>query len=199
MKALYLILIFMLGCSVINSQSMRFGIAGNFLVSNKYYTYQFGPSALAEYSFKDIPISINGSIRVYISELSKNHLPGYNNNILSIGTSINYYPLKWSIMPFIGIGVSYNSNSLKPGGMPAFVNGNILSVRNADENISFELTGGIKFSAASPVNFIVEVTQTFSKSGEIIITNNITQKIEDKKEINIFNSLFLKLGILFQI
>ncbi len=181
------------------SQPMRIGVSGNFLIGNKYYDYQFGPSLIAEYSFEKIPISIRASTSIYFSELSSNYLPGYDNNVFRIGALVNYFPIDWAIEPFIGLGIFYNFNSIKAGGMPATINGSTQYIENFDNDFSLELSAGIKFSAKTPFNFIVEIAQDFSKSRELITFNTFNKAITDKKEIDIFNSLFVRFGLLFQI
>ncbi len=199
MKKKFFITILLLGNICLFPQSLRIGVGGNFLISNKYYDYQFGPSFLAEYSFEKIPFSIKASTGIYFSELSNEYLPGYVNYPFNFGISINYFPINWAIEPYVGIGAFYYSNSLKAGGMPATINGNIQGIDNSDNNFSLEVIGGIKFSAKTPVNFIVEISQDFSKSRDLISYNPLTRVVIDKKKINIFNSMTVRFGLLFQI
>ena len=198
MKKLVLILVFLLS-SCIYTQTIKIGVSGNFLEGNKYYNYQFGPSFSAEYSFEHIPLTITPAIRLYVSELNDAFLPGYNNNVFGIEASLNYYPINWEIEPYLGAGVYYYSNSMKPGGMISIINGNIQHVENSNNNFSVEITGGIKFSAKSPINFIMEVTKTYSKKANLITSDFYDGSIISEKEINIFNSLFIRLGLLFNI
>jgi len=195
-----LILIFLSLNNFVYSQAFRLGFAGNFLTGNKYYNYQVGPSVLAEYKFDNIPLTINGSVRLlFISELTEKYLPGYNNNAVGFGASVNYFPFIWHIQPYIGLGLYYYSNDIKAGGNVAEVDQHINYISNADNNFSAELTGGLKFSAQTPINFIVEVTQSFSKQADLISSDPVSHIILEKKKISIFNSLFVRLGILFEI
>jgi hypothetical protein len=195
MKTLFFSVIFFLINTSVSAQFLRLGVEGNFLTGNKYYSYQFGPALLAEYSFENLPISITGSVRVHISELNDEYLAGYNNNIIGYGLSVNYYPIYWVIEPYIGVGVFYNSNTLEPGGMPNLING----VINADNNIAAELIGGIKFASRTPINFFIEITQTFSKSAQLVTAEELSNVIIERKDIKLFNSLFLSIGLLFKI
>ena len=199
MKKVLLLIIFLVYTINVNSQSFILGITGNFLTGNKYYSYQFGPALLAECSFESIPISIVGTVRGYISELRKDYLPGYNNNVFSIGASVNYFPINWAIEPYVGFGIFYNSNDIKTGGMRSSVNGNYLYLENADNYFSGDISMGVKFSANTPINFIVEVARTFSKPVGLIKADMVTNEILSKDEIFLFNSLFVKFGLLFQL
>jgi len=198
MRSLLLIILTTIINISIYSQ-FRLGVGGSILTGNKYYSYQVGPSIIAEYSLREIPISLSSSIGVHISELSKDYLPGYNNTVFNLCASINYYPITWVIKPYLGLGVIYNSNSFETGGMPAVHEGNIVSLTNVDNNISAELKGGFKFSADSPINFYIEVAQTFSNSAYLVTYDVINDNIIKKTEVSIFNSFFTKLGILFKI
>lgn len=192
------ILFFITGTTQINSQSIKLGLAGNFLVGNKYYNYQLGPSLMGKYSFESLPVSMIVGIRFYTSELDNDYLPGYSNNVFSFGASIYYNPIHWAIEPYVGAGVYYNSNRLKPGGMPASVNGAIISVKNADNNISGEITVGITLSANDPLNIVVELTQSFSKPAILVASDEVNNTLNERS-IKIFNSLFIRVGILFKI
>jgi len=199
MKKILFVAILLLGNINLLPQSIRIGFSGNFLVSNKYYNYQFGPSLIAEYSFEKIPISIKATTGIYFSELNNEYLPGYVNYPFNFGFSINYFPINWAIEPYVGIGAFYYSNSLKAGGMPKIINNTVKHLDNTDNNFSLEITGGIKFSAKTPVNFIVEVSQDFSNSRDLVTTDLKTQTIIERKKINIFNSMIVRIGLLFQI
>ena len=198
MKKFILILVLLLS-SCIYTQTIKIGINGNFLAGNTYFNYQIGPSFSAEYSFEHIPLTITPAIRLYVSELSDAFLPGFNNNVFGIGASLNYYPINWEIEPYLGAGVYYYSNSMKPGGMLSIINGNIQHLENSNNNFSGEITGGIKFSAKNPINFIIEVTKTYSKKAKLITSDFYSGSIISEKEINIFDSLFIRLGLLFNI
>jgi hypothetical protein len=182
------------------SQSFRLGAAGNLLAGNKYYNYSAGPSLLAEYGFKKVPLTINASVRFsLISEMNDKYLPGYSNNSIGIGASINYLPFSWKIQPYLGLGVYYYSNDISQGGNAAFVDGYVNYLRNEESNVSAEFTGGIKLSADTPINFLIEITQTISKSAELISADPVDLKIIKKTNIAVFNSLLIRFGILFKI
>lgn len=199
MKNFLLIAIILIANYNLQSQSIRIGFSGNFLVSNKYYDYQFGPSLLAEYSFEKIPFSIKVSTGIYFSEMSNEYLPGYVNYPFNFGISVNYFPINWAIEPYFGIGAFYYSNGIKAGGMPEIINNTVKHLNNTDNNFALEVTGGIKFSTKTPVNFIVEVSQDFSNSRDLVTTDLKTQTIIERKKINIFNSMIVRLGLLFRI
>jgi prepilin-type processing-associated H-X9-DG protein len=200
MRKVFLILIFLFYNFFLFSQTIRLGADINFLTGYKYYNFLVGPSVLAEYGFQKVPLTIKVSCRLFfISELNENYLPGYTNNCVGAGVSLNYFPVKWDVQPYFGLGLFYYSNSIKQGGNASFVDGHINYIRNEDNNISVELTGGIKFSAYSPINFIIELTQTFSKQADLISQNPETNSIIEKQKISIFNSLFIRGGILFRI
>lgn len=190
MKKLLLIsIITIISNTCINSQTFRLGMTADFLVENKYLKYEFGPALVGDYSFENIPISIQGKTRFYLSELSEenNFSAGYTYSVLSFGVSINYYPIDWAIEPYLGLGFFYNINELHmSGNISPGIGGDINLPGKLENNFSAEVTGGIKFSAKTPINFIVEVTRTSNKP------NHENGQFD-------FDSLFLKLGLLFQI
>jgi len=202
-RKVYLVLIIIiLFNTCINSQSLRLGITADFLVGNKYLNYEFGPALVLDYSFRNIPVSIQGKARFYLSELSEenNFSAGYTYTLSSVGVSINYYPIDWDIEPYIGLGIAYNFNDLQQSGNAHFLSeGTIRGPGNLENNFSTEITGGINFSANTPINFIVEVTQTFNKpSYNLGISDKDYNQTIQKTNFN-FNSIFLKLGLLFRI
>ena len=197
-------LFFLLFFIPINAQSLKAGAAANFLIGNKYLDYQFGPSIFVDYPLKGMPLIIQGNIRFYLSELSneENFSGGYTYKEFNVGGSINYYPIDWVIEPYIGLGVFYNFNNLSLDGIlsPSY-DGTTRSANNIENNFSTEITGGIKFSASTPINFIVEITQTFNKPTYALVTwsrNSQNNLAVNKKKFN-FNSLMLRMGLLFRI
>ena len=171
----------------INSQTLRLGISGDFLVGNKYLDYQIGPTFRIEYSPIDIPFSLSGSTRFYLAQLSdeNKNISGETYTVFSLGVGINYIPINWDIKPFLGFGVLYNANE-------------IIGFKNFN-NFSTEMTVGLILSAKTTINFIVEVTQTFNKPNyDLIMIDSDGNKTTKNEEFN-FNSMFLKLGIRFSI
>ncbi len=167
--------------------------------------YEFGPSLKLDYTPKDLPISITGTTRFYLAELSieNNFATGISHYLTSVGVSLNYYPVVFSIEPYVGLGIFYNFNTLQRDGTasPSY-NGLIRLPGTIKNNVSAEITGGIKFSANTPINFIVEVTQTFNKPSynlEVTKTGVIYTTYPTQNENFNFNSLFVKVGMLFKI
>jgi hypothetical protein len=194
------ILIICLYPILLNAQDFRLGFTGDFLTGNKYLNYQVGPALIADYSFEDLPISVRGSARFYLAELtSEGFSAGYSYTDLSIGPSIEFYPFVWAIEPYLGAGMYYNSNNFtKNGNQSLLDDGTLRLVGNVKNNISLELTAGVKFSAKTPINFIVEVTQTFNQPADYIIMDGYSENILSQEKLNL-NSLILKLGLLFRI
>ncbi len=195
-----MLLIIYLSSILLNAQDFKLGFTGDFLTGNKYLNYQVGPALIADYSFKYLPISVRTNARFYLAELtSEGFSAGYTYTNFSIGPSIEFYPFVWAIEPYLGAGIYYNSNSFtKNGNESLLYDGTLRLVGNVKNNISFELTAGVKFSAETPINFIVEVTQTFNQPADYIIMDGYSDKILSQEKLN-FNSLILKLGLLFRI
>ena len=171
------------------SQIFRLGLTADFLVDNKYLNYEFGPAIVIDYSIEEIPVSIQAKTRFYLSELSgeNNFSTGYTRTVSSIVVNIIYNPINWDIEPYIGLGIAYNFNDLQiSGNVHPSVDGTIHLPGDLKNSLSTEVTGGLRLSAKTPINFIVEVTQNFNKPNH------------GRGQFN-FNSLFLKLGLLFQI
>jgi hypothetical protein len=164
-----LIFIFIVSISVF-PQYFRAGLSANFLMKNKNLSYQVGPSLIADYTFEKVPFTISANLRFYLAEFNdeSKSFSGRSMGMTSIGASISYYPIRWAIEPYIGTGFFYNAHQIDEG---PYIN-----------NFSMEVTGGLKFSANSRINFISEISQSF-----------------DKPQNFDFNSLFLKLGLLFRI
>ncbi len=205
MKSILAIIIFLIGSIFLYSQNLRGGFTADFLTGNKNISFEAGPSIRLVYMFKYLPISITGSGRIYFSELSQenNFSTGISQNIYSIGASVNYYPVKLTIEPYFGLGAFYNFNTLHRDGTPfPTSDGNIRLPGSIRNNASLELTAGLIFSANTPVNFIVEITQIFSKpSYDLIIinTSDIHSASTTRAEVFNFNSLFFKIGFMFRI
>ena len=185
MKILVISLIIIIVPIFIYPQTLRLGLTADFLVSNKYLNYEFGPTLMAEYRFQNLPIAIQGKTRFYLGELSEenNFSASYTFSNLSAGISLIYLPIQWDIEPYLGFGIFYNDYDLYQSGnsffyLESFFN----SPGDFENNFSSEITGGLKFSANTPINFIAEVTKTFNQVGNVN-----------------FNSVFLKLGLLFKI
>ena len=185
MKSIIIFLFILIASSATYTQTIRLGLTADFLVENKYLDYEFGPSLTAEYRFQYLPISIQGKTRLYLGELSEeNNFPaGFTFSNVSVGINFVYLPIRWDIDPFVGLGIYYNIYDLKVSGNRFYgPDDRINSPGKFNNNLSFEITSGLKFSANTPINFITEVTKTFNHVGNVN-----------------FNSLFLKIGLLFKL
>ena len=166
MKKILLFILLLMVNEWIYSQTFKLGILGHFLTGNKYLDYKIGPALVLDYNFKNVPLSVQGNTRFYLGKLSNENIfsTGFTYNVYSIGSQINYYPITWTIEPYIGVGIFYNFNNIQESGTPApLSDGTIYSPSHIKNNFSGEITGGIKFSAHINVNFIIEVSQTFNK------------------------------------
>lgn len=195
-----ILLIFILLSGFTYSQNFNLGFTADILAGNKNLNYQVGPALIAEYLFKDLPISVRANARFYLGELTSDGFSAdYTYSNFGIGPSIGFYPILWSIEPYIGAGVYFNSNNFtKNGNQSLLHDGTLGLVGNVENNFSFEISVGVKFSAKSPINFIVEVTQTFNHPADYIIMDGYSDKKLSEKKLD-FNSLILKLGLLFRI
>jgi hypothetical protein len=167
---------------------------------NKNLTIEVGPAINIEYSLDAFPISINGCVRLHYSELNDETFKfsyGYAYSIYSAGTIIKYYPIKWDIVPYIALGLFYNFIHTNHSEMANFINGYIVSQKTVEQNISTEITGGLILSAKTPVNLIVEVTQSFNKLDYNLIPSDSDHNTTTRKEKFNFNALFIKLGVRF--
>ena len=185
-----IIIIVVLSSTVSNSQYFRMGGGINFLMQSEYFTYQIGPSIICDYTFKKIPCSVSLNIRGCMGEFdSGKHRLGKFYTILSYGSCFNYYPVKWVIEPYIGLGAFFNSLSISEG------------VGNMN-NFSGECTLGFKLSAKTKNNFFIEVTKSYSRpSYEYEVYDPVTFKntnVTSTKEYN-FNSLNIKVGVMFKL
>ena len=187
----YLIcIIVIISSPICHSQYFRLGGGINFLMQSDYFNYQIGPSIICDYTFDKIPCSVALNIRGCLGEFDfgKHHLGKYY-TMLSYGTCFNYYPVKWVIEPYIGVGAFFNSHSISEG------------IGNMN-NFSGECTLGFKLSAKTANNFFLEITKSYSKpSHEYEVYDPITFKSTYKtanKEYN-FNSLYIKVGVMFKL
>ena len=205
MKRSLLIIILFTSSICLYSQSYRLGIGVNILTGNKYLNYEVGPALNLNYNLKKLPISINGNAIFSLSELSKsnNISTGYTRSVFSLGIGLNYYPIKWAIMPYLGLVTFYNINNLSQSGTPSpSSEGFIRSPGSIKNNFSAEIHGGIIFSANTSINFIVEVSKTYNRpSYNLKITDTRGEKYTStySNETFDFNSIFLRLGLNFEI
>ncbi len=202
----FLGLILFLICSMpIYSQSSRLGINLDILTGNEYLTYEIGPSLVFDYHFANTPFAISGKTSFHLSEFSNgnNFSTGYTRTVFNVGAIINYYPISGAIEPYLGLGVFYNSNNISKSGTPSMSGpGIMLSPSNIKNNFSEEINFGINFSANSPINFVVEVSQTFNKPDyhlNITEMKDVSYYTVTRDETFNFNSLFLRLGLYFKI
>jgi hypothetical protein len=191
MKKIFFLILIIISSISIFPQYYRIGGVLNILVKNKNYDYQMGPSFVVDYTFEKIPISIAAITRMQIGGFSgqSEYYPGKNIIVYSFGATVNYYPIKWVVEPYIGAALFYNANQLGEG--PTYAN-----------NISPEFTIGLKFSAMSNVNFICEITKTINKpEHEVEVYSPVTyQKTGEKRAIVYdLDSLFLRLGLMFRL
>ena len=199
MKRISLVIIFLFATTLIFCQDIKFGGGINILAHNKYLDYEYGLNLFLKYPFPALPFSIQGDIRFSISELStKNkHLGGYSRTDFNFGISTHYYPFNWNIAPYIGLGAYYNINNISQSGMPSFLDNKAVTLKRVENNIASEIISGVKFSAHSPTNFYIELDYTFNKPEYILVY--IDNGEEAKKDKFNFNSLFLRLGLLFKL
>ena len=199
MKTIFTFIIIIFFQVTNTAQDLKLGGSLDFLLANKYKNYEIGPGIMLEYSFKDIPFSIIGTARFHLSELSEESKFsfGYTYTVATVGTSIKYSPLSWAIQPYISGGIFYNFNDMKSSGNPTLYNGYLFAQDNLKNNIAFEITGGLKLSANTPINFIVEITRTFNKPHYDVVVNDPDNKLSSKEAKFNFDSLFLRLGLLF--
>jgi len=184
-----------------SSQSFKLAGSLDLMLGNENLSIEIGPAINLEYLLDAIPISINGCVRLHYSELNDNTFKfsyGYSYTIYSIGTIIKYYPIRWDIEPYIGCGLFYNFNNSNASEMPSFISiGYFKGSKIVEQNFSSEITGGVVLTAKTPVNFFIEVTQTFNKPDyDLILSDSDLNKTVTKEQLN-FNSLFIKLGVRF--
>ncbi len=206
MKKVIFITIFLVCDLIMYPQTCSAGFSADFLTGNKYLDYEIGPSLKLDYKLKDLPFSITGTARLYLTGLSSenNFAARIYNNFYSIGVSLNYYPLAFSIEPYVGLGAFYNFNNLQRDGNATPSSDGVIRLPEGLKNsVSAELTAGVKFSANTPINFIVEVTQTFNSPKYNLdiqypygASNGGIRT--QAKTIN-FNSLLVKIGLMFKI
>jgi hypothetical protein len=193
---------FLLSFAEIKPQNFKLGGSFGLMLGNKYLAYNLGPTVNIEYLLEVVPISINGCVRLHLSELNDETYKfswGYTYTIYSLGTIIKYYPISWDIEPYIALGLFYNFNNVESSGHPAFINGYLVGQKIVEYNFATEITGGLILSAKTPANLFVEVTQTFNKPNyDLIMIDSDGNKTTKNEEFN-FNSLFLKLGVLFSL
>ena len=165
------------------------------MLSNKDFDHQFGPALVLDYSFKHLPISIQAGTRFYITLISSHSNSTENtNHHISIGASINYFPVVSETEPYIGLGAFYNFNNVEGVGNES---GNtFLSLPKG--NISAEIIGGVKFFADKSFSLILEAAQTLNNTGSISTFDAETYKVIKKEDISL-NSFFIKVGVLFRI
>lgn len=199
------ILILILLSSLSFSQTSGIGFTADFLTSNQNLSYQVGPSLMYDYSISSIPVTLRGSIRYYLGEVTPGKYSiGYTYTNFSVGASLNYYPIKYDIEPYLGAGIYYTSNGFIGEGNRngPYSEGDGLTshlIGNVNNNAVFELTLGLKFAANTSINFITEVTQTFNHPADVIVFNDTPYWHEVSRSSLNFNSLILKLGLLFQL
>ena len=196
MKKIILIVFILIGNNCINSQTVRAGTTINISLGNTNLDYQFGPALVLDYSLKDLPISFQLRTRFYITAIDSKRLSAaYSNNLFSIGSLINYFPIVSKIEPYIGLGLFYNSNNFAQDGNAT---GESFLNYSESSNFSGEIIGGIKFFADKSFNSIIEVTRTLNNTGKVS-TYDLEHKNVIKEEDISFNSIFIKAGILFKI
>lgn len=184
----------------IKPQNFKLGGSFDLMLGNENLSVEIGPAINIEYLFDALPISINGCARIHLTELNDekhkfSSASGYT--IYSIGAIIKYYPFIWDIEPYIGYGLYYNFYKVKGSEMQHFVNGFLTSPVIDKNNFSSEITVGLTLTAKTPVNLIVEVTQSFNKPDyDLILLDSDYNKTTRKEEFN-FNALFIKLGVRF--
>jgi hypothetical protein len=198
----FTIIIILLALVQAQSQTLKLGIAGNIMISNKYLDYQLGPSVLAEYFFDNIPLSLKSELRYSLSDVSdyKSLSYNYSLNTFSFGVSANYYPIEWAIEPYVGFGLFFESNNLSKEGNPfTYEDGTLRYLDSDDNSFAPEAKLGIRFSAKSKLNFFIEMTKTFSGTVHYQIYDAAAKMLLNQEDINLNNSLSVRLGLIFSI
>ncbi len=187
-------------------QTSSIGFTGDFLTGNENLSYQAGPSLIFEYPVTKLPIAVRGNIKFYLGEVTPGKYSiGYTYTNFSAGASLNYYPINYAIEPYLGVGIYYTSNGFigegnKSGSTSSEGAGMTYHlIENVNNSATYELTLGIKFAASTAINFITEVTQTFNHPADVIVFYDDPHWHEVSRSPLNFNSLILKLGLLFQI
>lgn len=203
MKKFLVSVIIFLSFAKIKPQDFKLGGSLDLMLGNENLAYELGPAVNIEYLFESLPISINGGARIHYSAINNETYKfswSYDYIIYSIVTSIKYYPFSWDIEPYIACGLLYNFiNKNNSSGHPYYNNGYIVGQNIVEHNFSTEITGGLILSAKTPVNLFVEVTQTFNKPDyDLFLIDYYNNKTTKKEKFN-FNSLFIKLGVRFNL
>ncbi len=141
MKRIIFSLFILIITSASFSQVIKLGGTIDILTGGKNISYMVGPNLLFEYIFEQLPISITGSTHFYLSELSNEnkYLSNFTYKTFGLGISIKYYPITWSIEPYIGFGSTFNTNNINQPGNAQFIDNRQILLREVKNNISEEL------------------------------------------------------------
>lgn len=197
-------LLFLIINSITYCQNIKAGSELNILTGNKNLSYLIGINLIGQYSFDELPLSLQANIRLNpFSEISNDnkYIGSFSYINYNFGLSIHYYPINWAIEPYIGLGAFYNLNDISQSGMPRTINGKTVLLNDVKNNLSLEIIGGIKFAANSSINFIVEVDYSLSKPEYelFLYSTNWSEEnaiINEKLDLN---SIFLKIGLMFKL
>ncbi len=200
-KALSTIVVIIFFASFAFGQKFSAGGTVDILVGGETMNYMFGPRLLIEYKSDEFPLAFLASAHFYLSEITGKsiYLGGFTYTTFGFGAAAYYYPLSWAIEPYIGAGGVYNSNRVEQAGNANFIDGKWISLQKFNDNFSFELIGGLKFAANTPINFIVEITYKLHRPAyEVALISIDSSKEISNKKLNL-NSTFIKLGLLFRL
>lgn len=165
--------------SVFYSQQLKLGGTANFSVSNDSITYLFGPGLRFEYKFIDLPISVQGSTNYYIGEIKDVG----NITCAALGASLNYFPIKAFIEPYLAIGIFYNFYHTDDGPI-------------THNNISGELKFGLNLSPKNKINIITEICYDINQL-PLTTYNYLIMKVSNHN-VNL-NTIIWKFGLMTEL
>ncbi len=201
-----IILSIVLLSSLTFSQSSSIGFTGDFLTGNENLSYQVGPTLIYEFPLAKLPLAIRGNLKFHLGEVTPGkYSVGYTYTNFSAGVSINYFPIQYAVQPYLGAGIYYTSNGFIAEGNKSGNTGSEGAgltyhlIENVNNSATYELTFGIKFAASSAINFITEITQAYNHPGDVVVYYDDPYWHEVSRSQLSFNSLIIKLGLLFQI
>lgn len=199
MKKKFVFFLILIGnLSFLLAQPLSFGVKGDILIQNKNMDYEFGSRLVLDYQFENLPFSLSSNLGFRYAELSPeiNLSTGYTKTTSSLGVVFYYYPIKWDIEPYIGLGLFYNANNISKSG----TGDDVYVAEKIKNNIAYTINGGIKFSASSSIHFITEVIYSINNPDYTMKETNDFDGtyVEYNAEFD-FKALYLSLGLMFDI
>jgi hypothetical protein len=191
--------------SISLAQSTGLGFTFDFLLHNKYLSRQAGAALIYEFPVTKLPLTIRANMKFYYGKVSSDRFYAYYDYTnFSAGASLNYYPVEYIVKPYIGAGIYYTSNGFigrSDRSLPREPanDGTYHLIGNVNNSADFEFTLGLMFAAGTSINVIAEITQTINHPADEIIFIDETYRHEVSRSQLNFNSLILKLGLLFRI